>query len=323
MIRRSPVALALVAVALTAAACGGSSKSSDSTDTSGAAVAASDNGDAAGILSAIDTKAVTGPQKLKLDLSVDIKGTPSNAQLAIFTKQPIKLALDGVVDSTGKSADMKVNVTLGKDPVEAEIRSGGGKSWIQVDGKWYDLPADALSSTTGQSLPSGTSLSSVDAGKILAAVGDPAKLLQNATVSSEEVEGVDSDKVSGDVNIEGVAAAAANLSKTMGSGTAPTQAEIDKTVAQLKKVVQKAHVDLWVGKSDHKVHRVTFTVDAKMDDATKTSSGLEGLTLSLDVTTVDADAPDITAPDSVGTPAEFQQALVGLLTKVMSGASAG
>lgn len=323
MIRRSPVALALVAVALTAAACGGSSKSSDSTDTSGAAVAAGDNGDAAGILSAIDTKAVTGPQKLKLDLTVDIKGTPSNAQLAIFTKQPIKLGLDGVVDSTGKSADMKVNVTLGKDPVEAEIRSGGGKSWIQVDSKWYDLPADALSSTTGQSLPAGTSLSSVDAGKILAAVGDPAKLLQNATVSSEDVEGIDSDKVSGDVNIEGVAAAAANLSKTMGSGTAPTQAEIDKTVTQLKKVVQKAHVDLWVGKSDHKVHRVTFTVDAKMDDATKTSSGLDALILSLDVTTVDADAPDIKAPDSVGTPAEFQQALVGLLTKVMSGASAG
>ena len=111
--------------------------------------------------------------------------------------------------------------------------------------------------------------------------------------------------------------------KPAGSVTAPTQAEIDKTVTQLKKVVQKAHVDLWVGKSDHKVHRVTFTVDAKMDDATKTSSGLDGLTLSLDVTTVDADAPDIKAPDSVGTPAEFQQALVGLLTKVMSGASAG
>jgi hypothetical protein len=325
LIRRSPVALALVAVALTAAACGGSSKSSDSTSTSGTEAAASGNGDAAGILSAIDTKGVTGPQKLKLDLSVDIKGTPSNAQLAVFTKQPIKLVVDGVVDSTGKSADMNVSVTLGKDPVNAEIRSGGGKSWIQVDGKWYDLPADALSSTTGQSLPTGTSVSSLDAGKILAAIGDPAKLLDNASVSSEDVEGVDSDKVSGDVNIEGVAAAAANLSKTVGGtgGTAPTQAEIDKSVTQLKKIVQKAHVDLWVGKSDHKVHRVAFTVDAKMDDATKTSSGVEGLTMSLDVTTVDAEPPDIKAPDSVGTPAEFQTALVGLLTKVMSGASAG
>ena len=63
------------------------------------------------------------------------------------------LGLDGVVDATGKSGDVNVSVTLGDTPIEAEIRYGGGKSWIQIDGKWYDLPADALSSTTGQSLP--------------------------------------------------------------------------------------------------------------------------------------------------------------------------
>jgi hypothetical protein len=318
------VALALVAVALTAAACGGSGKSASS-DTSGTAAAASDNGNAAGILSAIDTKAATGPQKLKLDLTVDITGSPTDAQIAVFTKQPINVHLDGVVDATGKGGDVKVSLTLGKTPIEAEIRYGGGKSWIQVDGKWYDLPADALSSTTGQSLPTGTSVSSFDAGKILAAIGDPSKLLQNASVSSEKVEGVDSDKVSGDVNMAGVATAAANLSKSLGNGGAktPTQAEIDKVAAQLNDVVKKAHVDLWVGKADHKVHRLAVAVDATMDAATKKSSGIEALALNFDVTTVDAAAPDVSAPSSVGTPAEFQTALVGLLGKVMGGAAAG
>ena len=73
----------------------------------------------------------------------------------------------------------------------------------------------------------------------------------------------------------GVATAAANLSKSLGNSTstAPTQAEIDKTVTQLNKVVKKAHVDLWVGKSDHKVHRVAFSVDAAMDDATQAELG--------------------------------------------------
>lgn len=322
--RRSPVALALVAVALTAAACGGSGKSASS-GTSGTAAAASDNGNAAGILSAIDTKAATGPQKLKLDLTVDITGSPTDAQIAVFTKQPINVHLDGVVDATGKGGDVKVSLTLGKTPIDVEIRYGGGKSWIQVDGKWYDLPADALSSTTGQSLPTGTSVSSFDAGKILAAIGDPSKLLQNASVSSEKVEGVDSDKVSGDVNMAGVATAAANLSKSMGNGGAktPTQAEIDKVAAQLNDVVKKAHVDLWVGKADHKVHRLAVAVDATMDAATKKSSGIEALALNFDVTTVDAAAPDVSAPSSVGTQAEFQTALVGLLGKVMGGAAAG
>ncbi len=324
--RRSPVAVvALAALALTVAACGGSGNSSGSSSPVSTGSSSSGSGDAAGILSAIDTKAATGPQKLKLDVTVDIKGAPTNQQLALFTKQPINLSVDGVVDSTGKSADVNVSVTLGTSPIEAEIRTGGGKSWISIDGKWYDVPADALSSTTGSALPTGASASNLDAGKILAAIGDPSKLLDNASVSSEKVEGIDSDKVSGDVNIDGVAAAAANISTSLGSTTtaAPTQAQIDKTAAQLKKIVNKAHVDVWVGKSDHKVHRVAFTLDAAMDAATKTSSGIDSAVVTFDVTTVDASAPDISAPSSVGTPAEFQAAVVGLLGKVMGGAAGG
>ena len=325
--RRSPVAVvALAAVALTVAACGGSGKSSSSSPASTGSSSSSGSGGAAGILSAIDTKASTGPQKLKLDVTVDIKGAPTNQQLALFTKQPIHLGVDGVVDSAGKSADVNVSVTLGNSPLAAEIRAGGGKSWIQIDGKWYDLPANALSSTTGTALPAGgLSTGNLDAGKILAAIGDPSKLLDNASVSSDKVEGIDSDKVSGDVNIDGVAAAAANISKSLGNSTAtaPTQAQIDKTAAELKKVVNKAHVDLWVGKSDHKVHRVAFTLDAAMDDATKKSSGIDSAVVTFDVTTVDASAPDVSAPSSVGTPAEFQAALVGLLGKVMGGAAGG
>ena len=217
--RRSPVAVvALVAVALTAAACGGSSNSLvDSADSS---ASASGSGDAAGILSAIDTKASTGPQKIKLDLNVDIKGTPKDQQLAIFTKQPIHLGLDGVVDSAGKSADVNVSVTLGDTPIEAEIRTGGGKSWIQIDGKWYDLPAMrsrprlALRCRPAFRRAISTRARSSPRSAI------PSKLLDNASVSSDKVEGIDSDKVSGDVNIEGVAAAAANVSKSLGNSTA-------------------------------------------------------------------------------------------------------
>jgi hypothetical protein len=92
---------------------------------------------------------------------------------------------------------------------------------------------------------------------------------------------------------------------------------------QLRKIVKKAHVDLWVGKSDHKVHRLAFTLDTTMDAATKTSSGIDAAAVTFDVTTVDASAPDISAPSSVGTPAEFQAAVVGLLGKVMGGAAGG
>ncbi len=125
--------------------------------------------------------------------------------------------------------------------------------------------------------------------------------------------------------MSGLATAAANISKSMGNSTATgaTQAEIDKVVAQLNKVVKKAHVDVWVGKSDHKVHRVAFSVDAAMDDATKQSQGIDSASVNLDVTTVDTSAPDTSAPSSLGTQSEFQAALMALLGKVMSSTAMG
>jgi hypothetical protein len=323
--RRFPGAVAgLVVVALTAAACGGSSGSSGSTSSPATTAAASSSGDAAAILKSIDTTGSTGPQKLKLELDVNIKGTPSNAQLALFTKQPIHLGLDGVVDSTAKTADVNVSVTLGKSPVDAEIREGTGKTWIQISHKWYALSAGTLSSTTGTSLPAGVSTNDLNASKILSSIGDPSKLIDNATVSSDTVDGIDTDKVSGDVNIAAVAKAAENVSQAAGTSTtaAPAQSSIDNSVAQLNKVVKQAHVDIWVGKSDHKVHRVAFTVDAAMDPATQKSSGIDSLTVSLDVTTVDTKAPDVSAPSSVGSAQELQAAVIGLLGQVMGGAAA-
>ena len=109
----------------------------------------------------------------------------------------------------------------------------------------------------------------------------------------------------------------------MAAEQATSQVDIDKAVAQLNKIIKKAHVDIWVGKSDHKVHRVAFSVDAAMDSATQQSQGIESATVNLDVTTVDTDAPDTSAPSSVGSETEFQAAVMGLLGKVMGGAAMG
>ena len=105
--------------------------------------------------------------------------------------------------------------------------------------------------------------------------------------------------------------------------TAPTQAEIDKVVKQVNDIVKKAHVDMWVGKS--RPQGASSGIRGRRRDGRrhKTSTGIESLALNLDVTTVDSEAPDVSAPSSVGTAAEFQTALIGLLGKVMGGAAAG
>ena len=164
---------------------------------------------------------------------------------------------------------MNVSVTLGKTPIEAEIRTGGGKSWIQVDGKWY-APArrTSLSSTTGTSLPAGVSTSNLDAGKILAAIGDPVEAARQCLGFERHGRRYRFGQSVGRCQHRGRLRPLPQMSPrawAIAAATAPSQAEIDKTVAQLNKIINKAHVDIWVGKSDHKVHRVAFSVDAAMD----------------------------------------------------------
>ena len=85
------------------------------------------------------------------------------------------------------------------------------------------------SSTTGTSLPAGASASNLDAGKILAAIGDPSKLLDNTSVSSESVEGIDSDKVSGDVNMSALQLLPQSLQEHgQWHGTAPTRSRLTR-----------------------------------------------------------------------------------------------
>jgi hypothetical protein len=326
--RRSPVALAvLVGLALTASACGSSSKSSDTTapaTSGGSGDSGGASGGATAVLKSIDRTVGASPQKITLDVSLDIKGTPTNAQLAVFTKQPIHVKLDGVVDNgTSKGGDVNLDVDLGSTPIAAEIRYGGGKTWLKIDDKWYVLPADTLSSATGTSLPTGTA-SSLDVNKIIGAMGDSAGVFKNATVSDDTVEGIDSDKVSADVNFAQLGTVVAKGIAAMGtSASATTPADVDTAVAELQKTVKNAHVDMWVGKSDHKIHRSTITADAVLDAASKASTGIESVKVTFDATTVDGSAPDLSAPATVGSQAEFQTALVGLLGKVMGGASTG
>ena len=95
-------------------------------------------------------------------------------------------------------------------------------------------------------------------------------------------------------------------------------------MAQLNKIVKKAHVDIWVGKSDHKVHRVAFSVDAAMDAATKQSQGIDSATVNLDVTTVDTErARHVGAVVGGHARRSSRPPLMGLLGKVMGGAAMG
>ena len=131
---------------------------------------------------------------------------PKDPTLGAFLTKPITLTLDGPVDSKGKKADLTFEVAAGPIKVDGGFRQVGTDSFVEVNGKWYSIPAGALSSATGR-VPGATGGStttdpSVDPQAILGAFGDPKKLFTNAKlVGTEDVDGIKSDHVQGDVDL--------------------------------------------------------------------------------------------------------------------------
>ena len=151
MFRRSALSMLLVAgLAVTGAACGGGGKSS--ADSSTSTPSASGAGDAQAVLASIRTNVGDlGPQKISVKFSATISGSPKDPTLGAFLTKPITLTLDGPVDSKGKKADLTFEVAAGPIKVDGGFRQVGDDSFVEVNGKWYSIPAGALSSATGSS----------------------------------------------------------------------------------------------------------------------------------------------------------------------------
>jgi hypothetical protein len=319
MFRRSALSLLLLAaLALTGAACGGGGNSSASSSST-PSTTASGNGDAQAILASIRTNVGDqGPQKISVKFTATISGTPTDPTLGAFLTKPISLTLDGPVDSKGKMSDLTFELAAGPIKVDGGFRQVGADSFVEVNGKWYSIPAGALSSVTGSSGGSTTTTSSsVNPQAILGAFGDPKKLFTNAkVVGTEDVGGIKTDHVQGDIDLAALVQGIAAVAKDSGSGASASPvspAQIAQEVQSLQKYVKSATADVWVGQDDKQLHRFATTIDGKTDASTKTSSGIDGFTITLDVSATPTSAPSVSAPPNPAPISQLEQDLGGLL----------
>jgi hypothetical protein len=323
MFRRSALSLLLVAgLALTVAACGGSGGSSadSSTGTPGG------DSDAQAVLASIRTNVGDlGPQKISVKFTAEVSGSPKDPSLGAFLGKPITLTLDGPVDTKGKKTDLTFDVSAGPIKVDGGVRQVGADSFLQINGKWYALPADALSSVTGATGATGAT-SSADPQAILSAFGDPKKLFTNATLAgTEDVDGIKSDHVTGDIDLAALVKGISAVAKTSGgsAGASPVSpAQIASAVTSLQQYVKSASAELWVGQDDKQVHRFSTTIDGTTDDSTKASSGIEGFKITVDVSATPTSAPSVEAPSDTAPLSQLQQDLGGLLGGLAAGSTA-
>ena len=316
MRRRLTCVLApLVLIGLVGAGCGGGSENKPSA--SGAPTAAP-SGDAKSILTSIKPITQEGPQKLALKLGVKLNGTLKDATVgALLGDGTITLELAGPVDTTAKAADLTFAATAGKINLAGGLRVAGDKAFLKLGDKWYALPLSTLTSATTGDNPS------VDPAKILAALGDPSDLVANATVvGPEDIEGIATDHIAGDVDTAALVKAIARVAASLGSNTGPIDPkQITDATAKLEQFVKKAKVELWVGRDDKQVHRFKIDLDAVLDAKTKASSGLDGFAVTAALTSTPTDSPKVETPPNAGTVKDLQTDIGPIILSGLGGAT--
>jgi hypothetical protein len=189
----------------------------------------------------------------------------------------LKASLSGPFQSTGKKSlpelalAVKANGEANGENIDFEggITVLGDRAYVGYKGKQYEVDPTTFSfvksaieegeqegekeSTGGEATACQEAATSIDLGQIVDNL---------ESEGGEEVEGVDTAKVSGDLDPKGAVDAIIKLSETPAcsselelAGQVPLQ-ELKEQEGELTGALKKSHVEIFVGESDHIVRKV-------------------------------------------------------------------
>jgi hypothetical protein len=231
-------------------------------------------------------------------------------------QQPVKLQIAGPYQSNGKSKlpslDWKVSVSGGGQAFSGGVISTGENLFVNFQNQDYEVGADTvaqLNSQLGQQTGSGKTLKDFGI--------DPQSWIKNPTdEGDEDVNGVSTTHVKADVD---VAKMLQDFNKTidqaggaMGSNT-PNQLTADQ-IKKVDEVVKDPKFDIYVGKKDDKIRRLSVKVDFEIpSDQQAKLQGASGGTVSFSIDFAKVgEKQTITAPQNAKPISELQQQLGGL-----------
>ncbi len=311
-----PMIGATLALALVASGCGGSKKD-DSSTAGTVATTASGNGSPEAILNSISTNtSATGPQKIAVNLKLGVSGDPKDPSVAAFLSKPVTLTVDGSTDGTAKKTDLTFSVAAGPLAFNGEVRQIGDQAWLELNGKWYTLPANALSSSsggTGTTTTGGTS--KIDAQGIIAAFGKPGSIIKDAKLDgTEDVGGVKSDHITGTVDIAALVKGLTSAMGSVGSSSTPISPATCRAASPSCSSTSRARRSTSTSASPTTSctsWRPRSTARSRL--TSQAGSGISGFDLTFDVSSVGTDSPNVSAPDNPAPYEQLQSDIGGLL----------
>jgi hypothetical protein len=289
-VRAAPI-LALLAAALIAGCGGGGGNSKD----------------ARALIDKAFKQSITSAD-MTLNIEAKVNGV---AQLS----QPISLKVAGPFQSNGKgklpSFNWQVSVSGGGQAFSGGLISTGQNAFVNFQGTNYEVGAAKVAQLNQQLGQKAGSRSLKDFGI------DPQAWVKDPTEQgSESVNGVDTTHVHANVDIGRMFT---DFNKTiqkagaMGTTAAPQQLS-PATIQKIQDVVKNPKFDIFVGKGDNKIRRLSVAVDFQIPaDQRSKFQGAEGGTLNFSIDFAKVGEPKtITAPANARPLSELQQQLGGL-----------
>lgn len=281
---------------------------------------------------------------IKLDVRIVPRGS------ATIT-EPIELSLGGPFTSTSKLPDSDFTITAQAQGQRGSLQliSADGKGYITVSGQSYAMPAANLKSLvsgfgsltgasgsgSGSSTGSGSG-SSTGSGSGSGASGKHGSqslswLTDARTVGSSTVDGTATTQVRASVDSMAMVRKVSKLFGSVGSlGGAGHAGTMTKGIPasiqqQIAKALGTPTVNVWIGKSDKMVRKLTVKTTIPVTGQTGTAlGGMTSATVTLDFEYTGINQPQtITAPTSVQPFSVFRTKVDDLLQQIEGGLVAG
>ncbi len=309
---RQGVLLGVVVAALGLAACGSSSGSSDS------------SGNAQTLLK--QTFAGGRPVKSGV-LGISLTVTPSGSSTL---SGPISFSISGPFQTRGTGKLPESNFTIGISALgrkgQLGIVSTGTGGYVTLDGVAYQLPAadfqrlESGFSSVGGSSQGGGGLSSLGI--------NPQHWLTNASVvGSDTVGGADTTHIRSGVD---VSALLGDLNTLLGKASSSTGTKLPSSIppATQQKIaasIKNATVDIWTGKSDKVLRKLTLNLTVPVSGRLSTlAGGVTSAAISFTLQYSDVNQPQtIAAPTNIQPYSQFTTKLRSVLTGIEGSVGGG
>jgi hypothetical protein len=308
------VALALAALGL--AACGSSSKSISSGS------------------SATDVlKQTFGPNRPVKSGFLDVK-LGFSAQGLKSLQAPLSFRLTGPFQSQGKNKlpkfDLSLNVSSSGETLNAGAVSTGDKGFLKLQGKTYVIPAQ-LFTQFQKSYEQSSAKSGSSGAPTFHSLGiDPLRWLTHpANKGERDVAGTTTVDIGAGINVPNLVADIGKLlgkAGSLGLGSTGVPTSLSPQVRQaIERSVKSANVDVYSGKSDKILRRLTLDVKLSVPkDLQSSTAGLRTGQLSVDLTIADLNkSQTVKAPANARPLSELTSALGGLLGGASGRGSSG